>query len=101
MQIGCDAAGKVWLIGDAVPTDWNDQTLTVHELTPEQEKAFAVLPDRSETSFDGSAFTYAAPALPVVSLVRPSVQEQLDALWSGGDAMEAMRKKMISTTEAA
>lgn len=59
MKIATTGAGNVVLVGSGdLPTDWNGQTLTVHELTEEQEVQYnALRQDRSETMFDGTEFT--------------------------------------------
>ena len=49
--------GKVVLAGNGLPTEWNGSILTVFDLTDEQAKAYADLPERKVTRFDGIAFS--------------------------------------------
>lgn len=57
MQIATNSQGKVVLVGDALPTDWNGLTLTVYDITLEQEAEYNALPsDRAGATFDGNSF---------------------------------------------
>lgn len=69
MELATDALGKVWLVGSALPTEWNGIALTIWTLTPGQEDALAALPEvRAGIMFDGTTFT-------VVALPPPSPEE--------------------------
>lgn len=51
-------SGKVVLVGDSLPSEWNGEKLSVYDLTSEQEAQYAALrKDREEAHFDGETFS--------------------------------------------
>lgn len=74
MQIGIDVGGKVCLVGQCLPTDWNGIVLTVRPLTPEQEAAYLALPTpRAGAMFDGNVFTVIPVPPPTPEELRAAV----------------------------
>jgi hypothetical protein len=83
MKIGTDSGGKVWLVGDALPSELNGIALTVTQLTQAQEAAYLALPTaRAGVLFDGAAFT-------VIPVPPPSAEDLRAAV----DATEAAAVK--------
>lgn len=69
MQIATDGTGKVILVGQSLPTDWNGIALAVRALSPEQETAYLALPTaRAGVMFDGQSFA-------AIPLPPPSAEE--------------------------
>lgn len=96
MKIGTDSNGTVRLTGDAIPEEFNGAKLAVHDLSDEQEAAYALLPaDRAGTTFDGKTFTAVPAPAPSYADQRraeyPVIGDQLDAIWKGGADADAMR----------
>ena len=94
MKLGTDAQGKVWLVGDSIPAEWNGIALTTHDLTPGQIAAYAALPERAGTLFDGSAFTAIPAPAPTQAQVNGAATDANIAGFSFGGKTLAELKAM-------
>lgn len=95
--LGTNSMGRVLLVidGDAagMPTEFNGDVITAHELTEVQRLSYEALPsDRSETTFDGREFNF-SPAIPpnyaeLRAAKYPTMAMYLDAVVKGDEAQK-------------